>query len=551
MPIPWPIKLAIEMAHCLVDFSIKKGRNVVANRLVGGDVLNEEIRTGLITELHEITSKLDAFSCRELETSISYIQDGFIALEMPINVRHPESEDRNVERPSEVHEGVILALRSSIAELGVLSEKHVADAKECFKTSLGHATMAFNNKGLTMQDRIIACRLRIISKVFHNFEDLDSAAKYCLKYLKDLHNIQQIKSIFAVQDRGGIRAWFRSGKRCDIVNSVNMINYVLYNFISECTSHKLGIFDWPMIYLGAQRCYHPICECENVLESTNAKVPWEMAFVYSQTVNRNSYTIAINSLGEILEVVNGQNIKLTRLTGTRDTFCVLPIDESVTWYICSLAVDKHDDTYVTCQSWDRQSDIYLYKLFIFNTNGELKHQAPLDFLGGEKKSIRIAVNYDKKVVIREACQNRLFICDSNDGTVDCTFCMPSMMFVLWSISRKNELILANKEMDSICIYTVEGTPKLTIKLPKDHLVRSAAFHGPTGDIFVYTCKAEEDPTSFYLLRFSENGQLLQSHSARTWWNNDFYYLLSHPKGVVALFSHRKAIFILLNSKFLF
>ena len=351
MPIPWPIKLAIEVAHCLVDFSIKKGRNVVANRLVGGDVVNEEIRTGLITELREINSKLDAFSYRELKSSVSFIKDGFTALGDEFTALDGESEGRNVERPSEVHEGVILALRSSTTELGVPSKKHVAYAKECFKTSLEYATTAFNNEGLTIQDIIIACRLRIISIIFRNFDDLDFAAKYCLRYLKDLHDIQEIKSIFAVQDRGGIRAWFRSGKRCDIVNSVNMINYVLYNFISECTSHKLGIFDWPMIYLGAQRCYHPICECENVLKSTNAKVPWEMAFVCSQTtINRNSYTVAINSLGEILEVVNGQNIKLTRLTGTRDTFCVLPIDESVTWYICSLAVDKHDDTYVTCQS---------------------------------------------------------------------------------------------------------------------------------------------------------------------------------------------------------
>ena len=544
------VKLAIHLAKWLIlDIGIPYGRNLVGRNLEGGDVVNEEIRTTIITELQEITSKLDALSYRELKSSISFIRDGFIALGMAF--RHVDSKDRNVEGPNEVDEGVILALRLSTAELSVRSEEHVAEAKRWFQTSLEHATRAFNNAGLPIQDIIMACRLRIISRVFHGFDDLDSAVKYCLPYLKDLHDIQQIMSNFAVHDRGGIRARLRRSKRCDIVNSVNMINYVLFNFISECTSNKLGIFDWPMIYLGAQRYYHPICECGDILESPNAKVPWEVTLVYSQTLTPNSYAIAINSVGEILEVGNGQNIKIRRLTGKSDVFCKLPTDEFVTWHICSLAVNMYDDTYVTCESWDRQSDLYLYKLLIFNKNGELKHQAPLDFLGGGKKSIRIAVNNDRKFVIREGSQNRLFICDSSDGTVDCTFCMPLKKFVLWSISRKNELILANMEMDAVCIYTVEGTPKLTINLPKGHLVGSAAFHGPTGDIFVYTSKAEEDPTSFYLLRYSENGELLQSHYVRTWWNNDFYYLLSHSSGVIALFSHRKAIFLLLNSKLLF
>ena len=295
-----------------------------------------------------------------------------------------------------------------------------------------------------------------------------------------------------------------------------MINYVLFKFVTEYTDSKFGIFNWPMIDLGAQRWYHPICECKDILENTSAKCPWEMPFAHSQTWNRNSYLIAINSADEMLEGDNnGCNIKITRLAGETAVFLNLATSNVGAWYIPSLAVDKHDDTYVMCEHWESQSGIYLYILLVINKNGDRKSQVPFDFLGGTKKSIRMAVNNDKMLVIREGCKNCLFICDSSNGTMVNAFHMPSMQFVLWSISRKNELIFANFEMDTLCIFNIEGTPKRAINLPEGHLVSSAAFHWPTGNIFVYTCKSKEDPTSFYLLRYSEDGKLLQSHFVRT------------------------------------
>ena len=538
---------AIAVGKSLAGFLIEKSRNFAAKRLQGGDVHSEEIRTVLITELREINSKLDAFARRELKSSITFMKDGFIALEMAMGESPGDLEDQNIYRRSEVHEGAILAVPSG--RRIVISQSRLGEARRWFEEAIIHSTRAFQNEGLTIEDIIMACSLRIISRVFRNFDDLNLAAIHCFGYLNELHDNDQIKSNFAVHDRGGWRAKLKRVKRSNIVNSVNMINYVLFNFMSQYTNNKFGIFDWPMIYLGGQRWYHPICECGDILENTSAKVPWEMVFAPNQTCNRNSYLIAINSEGEILEVVNGCNLKITRLTGTTDVFSNLPTENFGTWHICSLAVDKHHDTYVMCEFWDRQIDIYLYKLLIFHKSGELKTQAPFDFLAGKKKSIRIAVNNDKKVVIREGCQNCLFICDSSNGTIENAFHMPSMQFVLWSISRKNELIFANMEMDTLCIFTMEGTPKRTIKLPDDHLVSSTAFHGPTGNIFVYTCKSKEDPTSFYLLRYSENGELLQSHFVRTWWNNDFKTLLAHPNGVIALFSQRKAIFMTKNLKF--
>ena len=294
---------------------------------------------------------------------------------------------------SEVHEGAILEVPSGSRI--TISESRLAEARKWFEEAIMDSTRAFNNEGLTIEDIIMACRPRIISRVFSNLDDLNFATKHCFEYVNELHDNDQIKSNFAVHGRGGWRARLKRGKRSNILNSVNMINYVLFNFMSQYTDNTFGIFNWPMIYLGGQRWYHPICECGDILENASAKVPWEMVFASNQTSSRNSYRIAINSEGEILEVVNGCNLKITRLTGTTDVFSNLPTENFGTWHICSLAVDKHDDTYVICEFWGRQSDIYLYKLMIFDKSGELKTQAPFDFLAGRKKSIRIAVNNDK------------------------------------------------------------------------------------------------------------------------------------------------------------
>ena len=537
MPFPW-VKIALTFAEWLLfDIAVKRGRDATAKRLRGGDVFTEDVRDGIITDLREITTKLDAFAYRELKASISIIKDGFVALEAATDKTVPIAEMPNVD-----DEGIILALRLSVAEVNVRSEKDLNDAKDSFKTSLEMATLAFNNEGLKIQDIIVGCKLRIISRVFYHVDNVASAVKYCLNYLQELHDNQRIKSNFAVHDGGGIRARVWKSERRAIVCDVNKINYVLFNFVCECSPHtKLGVFDWPMIDLGAQRCYHPICECGDVLESSSAKVPWELAF---ETINRQADILAINSLGEIIKAVdNQQNIRITRLTGRSDILCSLPRNKSVTWLICSLAVDKDDNTYVTCESC--RSGHYSYKLLIIARTGEVKQNTQLGFLDGKKKSVRTAITNEKTFVICERGTNDFFICDSCNGNLESRFSIPPRTFVLWNVSKSGDLILANLDMDSLFIYTFKGNRKLTIKLPEDHLVNSAAFHDPTGSIYVYTCKSKEDPTSSYILRFSEKGELLRSHSVRTWWNKDFYYLLSHPKGVITLLSHRKAIYLLL------
>ena len=54
-----------------------------------------------------------------------------------------------------------------------------------------------------------------------NFDDLNSAAKHCFEYVKELHDHHQIQSNFTVHDRGRLIAKLKRGKRCDIINSVN------------------------------------------------------------------------------------------------------------------------------------------------------------------------------------------------------------------------------------------------------------------------------------------------------------------------------------------
>ena len=162
MPLAW-LDPAITVGKSLGEFVIGKLRNYATKRLKEGDVQCQQIRDVLITELREINSKLDAFAYRELKSSISFMKDGLNALEMAIGESPDDLEDQIVDSRSEVCEGAILAPPSGRSI--ILSESRLAEAKRWFEAAIIDSTRAFHNTGLTIEDIIMACRLRIISRV--------------------------------------------------------------------------------------------------------------------------------------------------------------------------------------------------------------------------------------------------------------------------------------------------------------------------------------------------------------------------------------------------
>ena len=57
---------------------IKKGRDLVAEKLREGDVDDERFRGLIVREIEDIKSKLDSIALRDLLTSVSFFKEGLV-----------------------------------------------------------------------------------------------------------------------------------------------------------------------------------------------------------------------------------------------------------------------------------------------------------------------------------------------------------------------------------------------------------------------------------------------------------------------------------------
>jgi hypothetical protein len=54
------------------------------------------------------------------------------------------------------------------------------------------ATEAFNNVALSAEDRLMASKLRIVSRILEGLEDPQAAVHDCLLYLKELQDLPAV-----------------------------------------------------------------------------------------------------------------------------------------------------------------------------------------------------------------------------------------------------------------------------------------------------------------------------------------------------------------------
>ena len=73
---------------------------------------------------------------------------------------------------------------------------------------------AFENESLSIKNRIAACVLIVSAKIVESgLEDPKAANNVCLRYVKRLHELSEIKEMFSVFINGGWRSMFHRSDR--------------------------------------------------------------------------------------------------------------------------------------------------------------------------------------------------------------------------------------------------------------------------------------------------------------------------------------------------
>ena len=500
-----------------------KARDSAASKLKDGDLADEKLRAIIVRDLTDIKSKLDCLSLENLDSSFSFLKEGVRLLNIALNKSSKDekaSESPSNEATSVVNasaSGVlnaVLSLPQAVEKLKISSEERFVAAKDCFKASRESATHAFNNKSLSIKDRIMACKLRVVARILESgLDDPDAATTACLLSLEELHGLPAIQEMFSVLIKGGLKSMLKKAERLENIMSVLSINHALYDFASRYCSESQN--PWPVIELTG-RTFHPILNAHEVLLKTSRREEFAPQLNRVLVDCRTSMGFAVNSQGDII-VVCHDKIRIIYSTGeSKDVMFPEPTESNVVYRSAQdVAVDCSDNAYAVrlLETRDEHGkEKYEFELYVFDENYNIKNVSVLHFLTATDRYpwVKIAVDQNQNLYMITDWDNQVYVCD-NAGKLKLKF-KPDEGYVSslcsLNISNNNDVMIVSDDCSAVQIYTSEGDLKSTIEVPEGHEAWQVAFHHGMCKIIVLTRVRKQD--SWFMLSYSEKGELENS-----------------------------------------
>ena len=546
------ISAGIDILSSTVGLVAGKVYDHLTNKLKDGDSANEKFRQIIVRDLYDIKSKLDCLSLKDLDASYSFLKEGVELLNFAIdewNEDQKASEGRTDEATRVMNDtasGILnaaLSLPQAIRKLKISSDKRFVPAQDCFKASREAATHAFNNKSLSIKDRIIACKLRMAARILESgLEAPEAAITACLLSLKELHGLPAIQEMFTVFLKGGLKSKLKKAERLENIMSVLFINHALYDFASKYSSKSPNPFTWPGIEL-KDRTFHPILNAHEIVTKTSSSEKFVQQLnrvVVDSRIKRASF--AVNSRGEII-VLDDDKITVIYSTGKSKDVILPNHTES---NVAAAAVASNDNVYVVTRlkKRDKNGSVKVdFVLYAFDENYNIKHVSVLDFLNAtDIRDVNIAIDKNQNLIMLTNWNDQVYICETT-GKLKFQFKRDGDHLRSLSISNNNDIMIVSDDCSAVQIYSTEGNLKSTIKVPEGHEVVRMAFHHAICKIIVLTYVRKQD--SCFLLGYSETGELENSVFLRKRQKRDPGQPLrevksrpSRPVGVAALESIR-------------
>ena len=521
-----------------------KAGDSAANKLKDGDLADEKLREIILKDLTDIRFKLDCLSLKDLDSSFSLLKEGVRLLNIALNKSSKDekaSEGPSNEATSLVNasaSGVlnaVLSLPQAVEKLKISSEERFVSAKDCFKASRERATDAFNNKSLSIKDRIMACKLRVVARILESgLDDPDAATTACLLFLEELHGLPAIQEMFSVFIKGGLKSMLKKAERLENIMSVLSINDALYDFASKYCNESQNPFTWPVIEL-RERTFHPILNAHEVLLKTPKSkefAPQLNRVLVDYRVCLNNF--ALNSQGDIIMVDDDKTTILYSTGESKDVMFPEPTESNVVYpWAEDVAVDSSDNAYVVRQFKTRDENgrkKYEFVLYVFDENYNIKNVSVLHFLTTTNglPYVKFAVDQNQNLYMITGWDNQVYVCD-NAGKLKLKFKRDGHDARNFSISNNNDVMIVSDDLSAVQIYTSEGDLKSTIKVPGGHEAWRVAFHQGMCKIIVLTRVWKQD--SWFIFSYSETGEL--ENSVLLHKGDDDRGLWCHPKGPCA------------------
>ena len=537
-----------------------KARDATAKSLQDGDVKDAKIRKIVVRELNDIKTKLDGLSRKDLLSSYSYLKEGVQLLNDSLDkskdgqkaVMNEDKDDGSVTSSTMPCGGDILndalQLSQAMGKLKTVSNQSET-AKKRFERARDEATRAFCNEALSIQDRIFAAKLRVVSEILECLDSPDTAVTSCLLFLGQLHDLSAVREIFSVYLGGGVKSILGKTARLENVKSIVMINYVLYQFVKKFSSKYYAVLNWPIIHLNDCN-FNPIWDWEEVYKRRS----WgdELKQPPNKVDKRiNPHRSAVNSRGEII-VVYDDSVRIISKTGKTKSVLPLPVLQSqdedgneMKYFIEGVAVDEENNVYLTVSY---RKDRYVKSendhvvLYVFDEHcNHVKNKSALNFqLRLNFGYVPLEVNKNKEIVL--IGRDNVYVCDVTGQLkygLKPKF-MPTSIGV--SESTKFQIITGSWGENTVEIYKEEGYLNTTIKLPAGHRIEGVAFHFGISKIIVLSKNKEKE--SYYLHSYSETCEQHMSTCLGKIANFGFITTItSHSSGSAAVVSRNAILYL--------
>ena len=323
----------------------------------------------------------------------------------------------------------------------------------------------------------------------------------------------------------------KKAERLESIMSVLFINHALYDFASKYSSKSPNPFSWPGIEL-KDRTFHPILNAHEIVTKTSSSEEFVQQLNRVVVDSRILLTeFAVNSRGEII-LLDNEKLTVIYSTGERKEVMLPRPTESnvIVEYSMDVAVDSNDNVYAVRRHGTRDKNFVLYA---FDENYNIKHVSVLDFLDGEYKYVKIAVDKNQNLIMLTDWNDQVYICETT-GKLKFQFKRDGDRLRSLSISNNNDIMTVSHDRSAVQIYSTEGNLKSTIKLPEGHEAHDVTFHHGICKIIVLTYVKEQH--SWFLLGYSETGELENSMFFRKRDPECWLYMRikSHPSGPVAV-----------------
>jgi hypothetical protein len=573
-----------DILKSILGLVVKKARSATASYLSDKDLTDESLRGIIVSEIDDIKSSLRGLSRQTLNGSLSFLKEGISR--MGLAVRDTSTRTQNVQAAiidaaeefvagasastSQQTEQRTVGEASLLSNFKIVSQERWVCAKESFKTSREQATIAFGNTALSIEDRIMACKLRIASSILEKFlDDPEAGAQDCLLYLQELHDLPAVRETFTVHIDGGFKSRFNRTKRSEIVESVTAINNILSDFILKFTRVALSrSFEWPVIQLtdskrpreriivhvgemrGKARLKAQEEEEENRIKQMRKRWPncefsYELIFLHGYC----RLSMAVNSAGRIYWH-NFPRSKVLFMTLRMPKVDVVFVD-----------IGPNDDMYTLQLS--RTIDVnanravnYYLRLVVHDKKDTPVREITKGLPPTERETCWVMRVLENKIVLcNEFGKVFILACDMQDQQLnkECSFSLPTLGSTnekpevvttrhYMCATNKREVIIARPKGNEvyICPITDEGQMERIIPVPlKQHETESrvcgVAFDAThEEEIVVLRNIPNEDSfwSDCHIEVYSRNGDLRDFHHLPGLTHG--FHLLSNPKGIVAL-----------------